>query len=393
MSDRPRPEGRIGAGERSAWLALSAVTGVGPRTLSTLVATAGGASAVLDRARRDQWAWLPAELRLPPHVRAGLAAAARDPQAVEREAARYRLWTLTPLDEGYPPRLGVLPDPPPVLFGWGDPAALLAPLAVAVVGTRHPTLLARALASDVAVRLVEIGATVVSGMAVGIDGAAHAATIGASGRTVAVIGAGHREPGPRAHRALLQALLRTGGAVVSELLPSREATRGTYPRRNRLLSALSDAVLVIEAPSRSGALNTAHHALEQGRPLFVAPGRPGDPATAGCLRLLRETEARPLVGLDELEVDLGVDVAPMPQGNGRRSSRLTRAAALAQLGAGERRVATALCAAPGGLDRLIEVTGLPPGAVAGALTLLQLRGWVRPLGAAYLPDGPLARAS
>lgn len=380
------------AAERVAWLALAAVEGVGPRTLAALVGAAGGAAAVVARARAGEWGWVPPPLALAPGLRERLAAIPSEAPfmaAVER----LGLWTLTPLDEAYPSRLAVLPDPPSVLFGWGSRDALHARASVAIVGTRRPTLLGRTLASDVAAAVAGSGAVVVSGLAIGIDGAAHAATLRAGGITVAVIGAGHGRAGPRAHRGLLAAILASGGAVVSELAPDTGPTRGTYPRRNRLLSALSDAVAVIEAPARSGALNTAHHALEQGRRLFVAPGRPSDPATLGCLRLLRETEARVLAGPLELLEDLGLAVEgePAEQGDPSRARPFDRAAALAALRGGERLVAAALCAAPSGLDRLIEVTGLDPGAVAGSLTLLQLRGWANAVDGTFLPAGALAR--
>ena len=373
---------RTDPGERDAWLALAAVPGVGPAIFGRLVGQLGGAANVLTAARDGRLDAKGSGLRLGPGVIAGVAAAARDPAAVREPLDELRLWTLTPLDAGWPPRLAVLDAGPVVLYGWGDPGALDPAAAVAVVGTRRPTLVGRALASKVATRLADLGVVVVSGLAIGIDGAAHAAAVAARGRTIAVIGAGHREPGPRAHRDLVAAILAGGGAVISELPPDSPATTGTFPRRNRLLSALGDAVIVIEAPARSGALNTAHHALEQGRPLLVAPGRPGDPSTAGCLRLLRETEARPLVGLDELTEDLGLAAPTAPASPPADGTELSTA---------ERRIAATLAAGPGDLDRLIEATGLSPGAVTGALTLLQLRGWVRPVGPAFLAAGPLLR--
>ena len=227
-----------------------------------------------------------------------------------------------------------------------------------------------------------------SGLAVGIDGAAHAATVEAAGATVAVLGAGHGEPGPRAHRALAGRIVTGGGAVISESAPHVRATRGTFPRRNRIISALADATLVIEAPARSGALITARHALEQGRAVLAAPGRPGDASVAGCLALLRETEARPIVGLDELVADLGFLASPEPAAP---VPRLTRQDALGLLGDAERAVARRLCRSAAGADALALDTDLPPGAVAAALTLLQLRGWAQPSGGVYLPAGPLLR--
>jgi DNA processing protein len=151
---------------------------------------------------------------------------------------------------------------------------------------------------------------------------------------------------------------------------------------------VSDATVVVEAPRRSGALITARHALELGRTVLAAPGRPLDAAVAGCLELLRETPARPLTGLDELVSDLGLHERPAAA---ERSRPLSLAAALALLGPAERAVAERLCRGPSSADELVAASRLPPATVSGALTLLMLRGWARPLGAAYLAGGPLVR--
>ncbi|MDQ3871149.1 MAG: DNA-processing protein DprA, partial [Chloroflexota bacterium] len=331
---------------------------------------------------------------------AAISVAAREPDAVIARLVELGVWTLTPLDGEYPARLRELDQPPPVIYGWGNAALLDAEWAVAVVGTRRPTTHGRALAGRVATTLADAGASVVSGLAIGIDGAAHAATVARGGRTVAVLGGGHARPGPRAHRALLGAILESSGAVIAELPPDAVPTRGTFPRRNRLISALAAAVAVIEAPARSGALITARHALEQGRPLYAAPGRPGDPATIGCLALLRETPARPLVGPEELLLDLGYIGPPAPggpEGAAVRAvrgteQRLDRDSALRLLAPAERAVALRICRSPAGADLLVSGTGLPPGVVAGALTLLQMRGWIQDAGGAYLPAGPLLAA-
>jgi DNA processing protein len=167
------------------------------------------------------------------------------------------------------------------------------------------------------------------------------------------------------------------------------ATKGTYPRRNRIIAALGDATIVIEAPRRSGALITAGRALELGRPVFVAPGRVGDWSVAGSLALLRETPARPLVGLDELIEDLGY-LGPGPA-SPSASAGQTSAAALEMLGPTERSVAQRLRTGPAGLDALVADTGLPPAVVSSAVTMLQMRGWAQSLGPAYVAAGPLAR--
>lgn len=381
--------------ERAAWLSLAAVDGVGPVHFAALVGEAGGAHRVLDLGRHDALEDLAAGRRLSRAVRTAVTEAAQDPPRAQAELTAAGVWTITPLDPTYPSGFRSLADPPPVLYGQGDPAVLERPRRVSVVGTRRPSALGRALAGAIARQLVQLDALVISGLAFGIDGAAQAATVAVGGLTLGVIGSGHQRPGPRAHAALVRDILARG-AVVGELPPHARPTRGTFPRRNRLLSALSQAVIVVEAPARSGAVNTAHHALEQGRALFVVPGRPGDRLTAGCLRLLRETEARPVVGLDELVADLGELWPPRAAGGGGAPAAqgvpgLSWTEALALLGPAERAVAGVLGAGPAGLDRVIASTGLAPATAASATTVLQLRGWVTLVGATYVAAGPLAR--
>lgn len=373
--------------ERDAWLALASVSGVGETIFWGLIAAHGGAAEAL-RAVSSGWKPRDDEYRIVRPTRVAIVAAFREPHTVSRRADELALWTVTPLDPGFPPRLRDIDPPPAVIFGWGDRACLTADRTVAVVGTRRPTLNGRQMAARIATRLTEAGAVVVSGLAIGIDGAAHAATVAASGRTVAVIGGGHAHPGPRAHRALSRAILDSGGAIVSELAPDTTPTRGTFPRRNRIISALGDTTIVVEAPARSGALITARHALEQGRSVLAVPGRPGDPSVAGCLALLRDSPARPLTGLDEMIVDLGYDSEAISGAAGK----LSLAAALAILGPAERAVAERLAQGPANADSLVSVTGLTPPVVSGALTLLLLRGWIAAVGPAYLPAGPLLAA-
>lgn len=394
---------------RDAWIALASVEGVGEETFGLLLASFGSAEAVFGAVRDgrfDAWA---AEQRalvgrppLPAPAIAKLREAATDPAERLRDIARLGLWSLTPLDAAYPARLRDLPAPPPVIHGRGDPQTLLRERAIGVVGTRRPTPAGRALTARVCARLVECGATVVSGLAVGIDGAAHAATLDRGGITVGVIGAGHLSPGPRAHARLREEVAAARGAVISEHHPAAQATRGTYPRRNRIIAALSDALIVVEAPRTSGALITARHALELGRSVLVAPGRVGDWSMAGSLALLRETPARPLVGLDEMVADLGYFEPPSAEtiapetspavanspGTGDRPR--SREPALALLGATERTVARRLCDGPAGLDLLVADTGLGPAVVSSAVTFLLMRGWATTVGPAFVAAGPLA---
>jgi len=189
-------------------------------------------------------------------------------------------------DPEYPERLRRVDMPPPLLFVRGSLAALTAPASVAVVGTRRPTDKGRLIAAWIGSGLARAGAVVVSGLAVGIDGAAHAAVVAERLPTVAVLGGGHARLFPKAHERLAEAIVAAGGAVVAELPPETPATRGTFPRRNRLVSGLSDATVVVEAGRHSGALITAGWALEQGRECFLVPGplthRRAKAATLSC---------------------------------------------------------------------------------------------------------------
>lgn len=385
--------------ERQAWIALAAVDGVGEIRFGRLIGAFGGPQAVLEVAAEGQLAVASRVMESEAHVRMdtktveNIRAAARDPLEVERRMKQLGVWALTPLDDGFPGRLRELDPVPAVLFGQGDQEAVRADGSVAIVGTRRPTLVGRALASRVATRLAQCGTIVFSGLAIGIDGAAHAATLDAGGRTVAVIGGGHAHPGPRAHRGMVERILATGGALIGELAPDAPPTRGTFPRRNRLISVLTDATLVIEAPVRSGALITARHALEQGRTVLAAPGRPGDPSTAGCLALLRETPARPLVGLDELVVDLDLFGGRARAATTPGPGELDADTAIRLLGPAERAVAERLTRGPASADALIVDTGLTPAVASGAVTLLLLRGWAQSVGPAYLAAGPLMRGS
>jgi DNA processing protein len=378
--------------ERRAWIALAGTTGVGDVTFQRLIGHYGSASGALravadlapDRADRA----LAAAMGLP--VRAGLAARIRESSdqagRIERAMRALGGWVETPLDDTFPAQLHDLPDPPPVLYGLGRRSALDVPGLVAVVGTRHPTGIGRDLAARIGSRLAGAGVGVVSGLAVGIDAVAHWASLEVGGTTIGVAGSGLDRPAPRANDRLVGRILASGGAIVSELAPGVLPTAGTFPRRNRLISVLASATVVVEAPARSGALITARHALEQGRRLLVVPGRPLDPSVAGCLALLRESPARPVVGLDELIEDLGLDGVQATAHDGSMPVTLTGLSPL------ERSIARALTDGPGTSDQLISRTGREPGEVAAALTILQLRGLARSHGSLLLAAGPLLAA-
>jgi len=404
-------QGSVDDRERDAWIVLAGVTGVGPVSFARLVAAFGSAEAVMASARRTgAVAVLVAATgthdggspTLAPAAAAGLVAAAFDGTPWLVPVRRSGVLVLTLADEAYPRRLRLIELPPPVLFLHGDPAALDRDHAVAIVGTRRPTNVGRGTAGQIADAVAGLGATVVSGLALGIDGAAHAAAVRLGAPTVAVIGGGHERLYPSAHRGLARSIADGGGAVVSEFSPDTMPTRGTFPRRNRIISGLADATVVVEAGARSGALTTAAWALEQGRGLHLVPGRLEDPAVAGCLAFLREAgpEARIVSGIPELLDDLdlvGERRTRMPgSGGGRaaapRQKGLSMEAVLATLGPVERAIAREVAAGRGSVDELVLATGGTGALVLGALTSLEIRGLVLETFGRYRAAGPLASA-
>jgi DNA processing protein len=390
--------------EREAWAILAAVDGLGPIGFAALLARYGTARAVLADAAR---AGAPARLAATPtdlhdsrrhrdrpidaKVAVRIAAAVQDGPRMLGRLRTLGLQVVTLEERLFPARLALVQLPPSVLFVRGDIAALARERAVAVVGTRRPTGHGRAVAGRIARGLVGVEAAVVSGLAFGIDGAAHEATVRAGGTTVAVIGGGHAHRGPRAHDLLADAIVATGGAVVSEYAPDVAPTVGTFPRRNRIISGLADATVVVEAPARSGALITASWAMEQGRDVFVVPGPIDASASEGCLALLREfgTEVRVVAGVPHLLADLGYGSAPRPvRGRGAPPTAVA-ATATTGLGVVERRVAEAILGDAHTVDAIVATTDLPVAAVLATLTLLEARGLVAGRHGRYLADGEL----
>ncbi len=391
-------------GERDAWAVLAAIDGLGPVGLAALLARYRSGEAILAEAAAPGAV---ARLMVTPPLERASGRAGRQPIGVDvataiADAVQHRAPILDRIRElgirvvtldgsSYPARLAAVALPPHVLFVTGAVEALSRPRAVAVVGTRRPTASGRATSARIAHALVASHATVVSGLAFGIDGAAHEATVRAGGTTVAVIGGGHARLGPRAHARLAEAILASGGAVVSELAPDVEPTQGTFPRRNRIISGLASATVVVEAPARSGALITASWAMEQGRDCFVVPGPLDAPASAGCLALLRELggEVRVVVGIPQLIADLGFAGPAEGDGHGPARSEQVAAAALEGLGVTERAVAHELLAGRRTVDEVVAMTGLAVATILATLALLERRGLVAGRYGRYRPDGSL----
>jgi DNA processing protein len=332
-----------------------------------------------------------------------VAAAAQRDRIVER-IAELDLRLVIDADVDYPQRLRTIELPPALLFVRGEPSILNAPAAVAVVGTRRPTDAGRRTATRIGAALARAEALVLSGLAIGIDGAAHAAVVAEGGRTVAFIGSGHARLFPEAHDRLADAIVDGGGAICSEYPPDTEPTKGTFPRRNRLISGAADAVVVVEAGARSGALLTASWALEQGRECFLVPGAIDAPMSAGCLGFLRDWPgaARIVSGIPQLLDDLGLPGAAALPGLDQPRVRALPASPSASIQPASARatvtaidvrdepIAVALAGGAVTVDELVAVTKLSVASVLAGLTRLEAAGLARNRYGRYTPEGSLA---
>jgi DNA processing protein len=385
--------------EREAWAVLASVEGLGPAGLGAILTRFNGGLGTLAAAStaRGRSTLIRAATaadgreRFDADVAASIARLAADPWPAVDELEAAQIDVMTTDDNDYPVRLRRTEHPPPILFLRGDRAALSADRSVAIVGTRRPTEAGRRTAARIAAATSRLGAVVVSGLAVGIDGAAHAAVVAEHGRTVAVLGSGHDRLVPRAHLRLAAAIVANGGAIVSEFWPTFPPKPWTFPRRNRVISGLADASVIVEAPMRSGALYTAEHALKQGRDCFFVPGSIDEPNARGCLAWLREhpSEARIVAGIPELVEDLGLTGEASPD---TPRARRSLEAELVEVGATAAMVARELVAGRSTLDELVATTGHEPATILGALTLLELRDLATSTYGRYRPAGRLASA-
>ncbi|HUF77211.1 MAG TPA: DNA-processing protein DprA [Longimicrobiales bacterium] len=345
--------------EARALLVLDQLPGVGLATLKALVLACGSGEAAL-RAPRSKFRelaggeaergrWDPAWARL---VDAGLAEA-------DRLGMEIRTW----VSPDYPPTLLHLHDPPPVLFLRGH-AELLGRPSITVVGARRATARGREVAERLGRDLARAGACVVSGMALGVDAAAHRGALAGEGATVAVLGRGADAPYPPGHRRLFQQILERG-LVVSEFLPGTPALPHHFPRRNRILAGLAQTLVVVEAAAKSGALITVDHALDVGIDVWAVPGPIDVAACAGSNRMLADG-ARPLVSI----ADFVREVTGSETG-GEASTGVARGPAGQLLsGMGDETL---------DVDELARRSGLTVAAALALLTEMELTGLVRQL--------------
>ncbi len=304
---------------------------------------------------------------------ARLAAARTRARTALAAASAGRIAAVPWEDRRYPALLAAIHDPPPVLWLRGDGAALDGP-AVAVVGSRAGTVYACEVGRGLAADLASRGVTVVSGLARGVDSAAHRGVLSAGGRTIAVLGSGVDVVYPPEHAGLAGDISR-GGLLVSELPPGTTPRPAYFPQRNRLISGLSRAVVVVEASERSGSLITARLALEQGRDVMAVPGNVLSGRNRGAHALLKDG-ARIVETADDVVEELGLEAAAGGETGAAASRDGVRPreapdAVLRHMDAGE----------VYGIDDLAALSGLDSAALLARLTDLELQGRVARAGA------------
>jgi len=279
---------------------------------------------------------------------------------------------LTPADASYPALLREIASPPPQLFVRGAVDVLSLPQ-LAIVGSRNATPSGAETAHSFASHLAARGFCITSGLAEGIDAAAHRGALAARGRTLAVCGTGPDIVYPRQHESLADDIVAAGGAIVSEFAPGTPVFRGNFPRRNRLISGLSVGTLVVEASLRSGALITARHAMDQGREVFAIPGSIHNPVARGCHYLIRNGAKLVETAADIVEELTGLLASlQAPEEGVQEGIAPEMDAEYAQLLA-------AMGWDPVDTDTLVGRSGLTMGEVSSMLLMLELQGSVRAL--------------
>jgi len=354
--------------ELSDTLLLSLVTGVGPRLRLALLERFGTSRAVLAAA--------PSELRAVPGIGPKLTSAlvrARDEIDVagEIDVCRRGDVAIVPQPDGeYPRLLREIHDPPAILYIKGriTPADALA---VAIVGSRHGTHYGIAQAERLASSLAHAGLTIVSGLARGIDAAAHRGALAAGGRTLAVLGSGILNVYPPEHQPLAAEVINSG-ALISEMPVHSAPSSASFPQRNRLISGLSLGVIVVEASDRSGALITARHAMEQGREVFAVPGRVDSRLSHGCHRLIRDG-AKLVETADDVLEELG----PLVEAAERPDGRAIHHPAELLLNPLEQQVLDAIRVDPTPIDEVISSSRLAAPQVLATISVLEMRRLVR----------------
>lgn len=347
---------------------LSLVSGVGPLLRKALLERFSTPAAVLAAGKNE----LQSVQGIGPKTAARIVAA-NDEINAELElqiAAEHGIDVITEASDDYPRPLRTIHDPPGVLFRRGEPNPQ-DELAVAIVGTRHATRYGVAQAERLAASLARTGFTVVSGLARGIDAAAHRGALAAGGRTIAVLASGLLEIYPPEHQKLADEVA-AGGYLLSESPPRMIPLSGAFPQRNRIISGLSVGTIVVEAAERSGALITARHAYEQGREVFAVPGPVDSRLSRGCHALIKDG-AKLVESIDDVLAELG----PLAENIQRDDGTLLTQPAQLLLNDIEQQVLGVIETVPTSLDAIAVGCNLPIHRVLSTISVLEMRRLVR----------------
>lgn len=274
--------------------------------------------------------------------------------------------TISISDPCFKHNLSLVPNPPKTIYARGN--IEFKGSAVAIVGTRKPTHYGRAVTLDLAEKLAKRGITIVSGLALGIDGIAHQGALNVGGKTIAVLASGVDLITPTSHRRLAEQILSSNGGILSEYRPGTPPLAHQFLERNRLVSGLSEAVIVTEASINSGTMNTVMHALEQGRDVYAVPGNITSPTSAGCNKLI-EQGATPITNISDF-ID---SFSPA-------ENTVTQPLLLAQ-NPEEQAVLNLIQSGVSDGDELQRKSKLDATTYSTTVTMLEIRGIIRPLGA------------
>lgn len=375
-------------GELKYWVALAKVPGVGPKRFIRLIRAFGSAEEAFHASPERLTEAVGDEPLVSNLIKL------REVLDPDREWGKIRnagVRVITVLDSEYPDRLKEIHDPPPLLYVKSEDAGSLREKlrhSVGIVGTRTPTPYGRSVAHRLARELGELGITVVSGLARGIDSMAHKGALASGANTVAVVGTGLDVVYPPENAELAQQIA-SEGAIISEFHMGTPASPGNFPARNRIISGCCEGVIVVEAGQRSGALITANLALDQGREVFAVPGPITSEKSKGCNRLIKQGAAL-VESVEDVIAELPELARSMLEKRTEREPRLDRRS-FAHTGDDAGKIIDILRQAhahPGGaisVEEVVTLSGLPPERVHVCLLDLELRGICQ-----RFPDGKYA---
>jgi len=359
------------------WLALYRTPGIGNQTYLSLLNSFGSPKIVFEQLKD-----LKSVVKLPQKSLTYLSNPAWDDVQKDLDWQQPPLKSIITLqDQDYPPLLKEIASPPPLLFIYGG-KNILSLAQIAIVGSRHPTQSGKRTATEFAKHLSRCGLLITSGLALGIDAAAHQGALSENNATIAVAGTGLNRIYPARHEQLAHQIIEHGGALVSEFLPDTPPKRENFPRRNRLISGLSLGTLVVEAAKHSGSLITARTAAEQGREVFAIPGSIHNPLSKGCHALIRQG-AKLVESTDDILEELNQLTSLTLCNNPLITQATTESVAL---DSEYHHVLNCIGFEPTQIDLLVERSGLTVGIISSMLLVLELQGYIE-----TLPGGSYSR--